>query len=200
VEGVERGIAEEKIEMPVWCQRRALDGGFNKSACQSSHETKGTMHLVDFGAPGDRLAFSAGMIRWYFVHGSGVYQVNSQQYWEELPRPEILSILYRHDKRRFFLWLEAREKARQVAWEARTKEQRQALIFDHGPVILPRRRRSQKREAKEKAFQRKLKLKPRRWLVLKPDGSKCYSVFVSDHDYIEAMFRLYAQQRCRLLA
>jgi hypothetical protein len=161
------------------------------------------MNPVDYGAPGDRIAFSGGMIRWYFVHGSGIYQVNSQQYWEELPREEILSILYRHDKRRLFLWLEAREKARQVAWEGKTKEERRTLIFGQGPIVLPRR--SRKREAKEKAFAKKLKLRPWHWLnpdlSLKPDGSKYYAAFpLSDHDYIEAMFRLYSQQRYRLLA
>jgi hypothetical protein len=145
---------------------------------------------------GERLSFSGGMIRWYFVHKGGVYQVNSQQYWKELPPEDLLQRLYRHDKKRLLFWLDQRERRTRAI----ERERKQQVQWALPPKKCGRPRLS----AKEKRFSKKLQLKPNppiplRWL--KPDGSKYYAAFpLSDHDYVEAMFWLYSQERSRLLA
>lgn len=146
--------------------------------------------------------FSGGMIRWFFELEGGIYQVNSQQYWEALPRPEIMGVLYRHDKKRLLNWLEARAKERvlaQTLWEKRTLPKAQ-IRLPRSPVGRPK---GSGMSAKQRAFHKKLLLKPKPcppWLELEPDGKRYYAAFpMSDHDWINAMFSLYAQGRSRWL-
>lgn len=168
----------------------------------------------EYGQAGEYLTFEGGMICWFFWVDTAQYRVNSQQYYEDLPRPEILGILYRHEKKRLTEWLEKREKERQEAWMLKEQLKREAReprppgrpprVFT--PEALERRRETSRRyhaihRPKKSQLPRlpnliKHPLEP--WL--RPNGEKYYAAFpLSDHDWIEAMFWLYGQQRSRLL-
>lgn len=162
---------------------------------------------------GDRLDYVKGMLVWHFWVGTELYRVNSQQYWEELPRPEILSILYRHDRKRLSEWLEARDKEWQRPKVQLAGTQYMRLVKPRRKLLEPEERERRKRERWKRDNLRRQGPSKRalpRWPNLiknrfeaweQPNGSKYYAAFpLSDHDYIEAMFWLYSQQRSRLLA
>lgn len=135
------------------------------------------------------------MISWTFIHkDGGIYRVNNEHYWPQLPDEETLETMRQLDRLRLECWLATRPPPAFVPERATVGPIFAPPIIEPPPIIRLRKARPKPKPS----------IRRPSWLRKFSDcrSIREYSmaIVVSDHDYIEAMFWLYSQERHRLLA
>jgi hypothetical protein len=139
---------------------------------------------------GDQLIYCQGRLAWYFRFGTGIYWVTRPEFFPKLPTLETLLAYRIEDRARLANWLTSSRAPASVP----------PLRTPPTPLAKPIEAKSSWPPRKKPVLPKKPRLYKRKdELTLRLYRRIDLFSWVNDHQYIEAMFRIYSQQRYRLL-